>query len=539
MKPVNILMVDDQPSKLLTYDAILGPLGQNLLKAQSAREAMAHLLREDVAVVLMDVNMPELDGFELAAMIREHPRCQRTAIIFVSGVHLSDVDRLRGYEIGAVDYVSVPVVPAILRAKVGVFVDLYHKSVALEELNRTLEERVLARTTELENLVLQLRTSERRLIEQGAALAEQDRRKNVFLAMLAHELRNPLQPICMILELARGAGRSGALGDSERQIVERQVGQLVRLVDDLLDASRIASGKLELRRADGDLAVIVESAIEAVRALANQKGQALTATLPPHPVAVHCDAVRLTQVLQNLLNNSIKFTPRGGSVALHVDVAGGDVVIRVTDTGAGFGKEECARVFEMFYQGPRDTSTPQAGLGLGLALVKQLVELHEGTVSAHSNGPGQGCEFVLRLPIARAPAAVPEASHEAAHDVASKRILVVDDNQDAADSLVALLCAEGSTATALYSGRDAIASVAELRPEIVVLDLGMPDLDGYETARAIREVLAGQPALLVALTGWGGADVQKRARAAGFDVHLVKPVTLETLMPALGMAPAR
>ena len=203
MEKLNILMVDDQPAKLLTYEAMLAELGENLIKAQTAREALAHLLKEDVAVVLMDVNMPELDGFELAAMIRQHPRCQKTAIIFVSAVHLTDLDRVKGYATGAVDYVSVPVVPEILRAKIGVFLDLYRKTAELERLNRTLEERVSERTAELEQTIAQLRESENRLRLQGEALAEADRRKNEFLAMLAHELRNPLQPIRTAVELLR------------------------------------------------------------------------------------------------------------------------------------------------------------------------------------------------------------------------------------------------------------------------------------------------------------------------------------------------
>ena len=296
MEKLNVLMVDDQPAKLLTYEAILAGLGETLIKAGTAREALSVLLKEEIAVVLMDVNMPELDGFELAAMIRQHPRCKKTAIIFVSAVHLTDWDRLRGYESGAVDYVSVPVVPEILRAKIGVFLDLYRKSAELERLNRSLEHRVAERTAELEGTVRQLRDNEIRLLQQGEALADADRRKNEFIAMLAHELRNPLQPIRMAMEMARQSQATEEQLRLGRDIVERQVNHLVRLIDDLMDASRITSGKLRLVQQRIDLRQVADAAADSIRELAQRKGQRLDVDAGVERLEIDADAARLTQV---------------------------------------------------------------------------------------------------------------------------------------------------------------------------------------------------------------------------------------------------
>jgi signal transduction histidine kinase len=369
MDQINILMVDDQPAKLLTYESMLSQMGERLIKAQTASEALSHLLKDDIAVVLMDVNMPELDGFELAAMIRQHPRCRRTAIIFVSAVHLSDVDRVKGYETGAVDYVSVPVVPEILRAKIGVFADLYRKTSELEHVNQSLEERVSERTQELQSTIAQLRERENRLRLQGEALAEADRRKTEFLAMLAHELRNPLQPIRASVELLRQTKATLEQLQWARDVVDRQVNQLVRLVDDLLDASRISSGKLELRKDIVDFISIVSGAVESSRPLAERKNQRITLNLPSEPIYIDGDGVRLMQVVLNLLNNSVKYSPMGARISLAVEGREGNVVTRIRDEGMGIASADLSRIFEMFYQGQAKADDAQGGLGLGLALV--------------------------------------------------------------------------------------------------------------------------------------------------------------------------
>jgi signal transduction histidine kinase len=535
MSELNVLLVDDQPAKLLTYEAMLGGIGANLIKAPTARDALNHLLRDDIAVVLMDVNMPELDGFELAAMIRQHPRCRRTAIIFASAIHFSDVDRLRGYETGAVDYVSVPVVPEILRAKIGVFLDLYRKSTELERLNATLEERVAERTSELEQSVRQLSESERRLRTQREALAEGDRRKNEFLAMLAHELRNPLQPIVTAIELSRQPGVSSGELQWGRNVIERQVRLLARLVDDLLDASRINSGKLELRKERTALSGIVAAAVDSVRPMVDGKRQNLEVKVQDENIEVQADGARLTQVVSNLLSNAVKFTPGGGRILLSVAHEGEGIALRVADDGIGLTEVERARIFEMFYQGEARTEIGNGGLGLGLALVKQVVELHGGTVSAHSAGRNQGSEFCIRLPAAN-PADVvapPPALEAAAAPQPPRRILVVDDNRDAAQSLALMLRLSGNQADIVYDGAAAVEACERFLPEIVLMDLGMPRMDGYQAARNIRDRCLDRKIMLIAITGWGGEADRARSRDAGFDRHLVKPVTPVELLAAL------
>jgi signal transduction histidine kinase len=531
MNPINILMVDDQPAKLLAYEAMLSELGENLIKANTARDALTRLLHDDIAVVLMDVSMPEMDGFELAAMIRQHPRCQRTAIIFVSAIHMSDMDRVRGYETGAVDYVSVPVIPEILRAKIRIFIELHRKTEELKRLNDELEARVKARTDDLEASLVRLRESEAQFRLRGEMLADADRRKDEFLAMLAHELRNPLAPIRNAVEVMRRTGESSVELEWIRDIIDRQVTHLVRLVDDLLDASRITRGKLVLSKSTVELARLVSDALETVRSPLEDDAHEFVVKLPASPVFVDADAVRLTQVFLNLLSNAIKFTPVDGKITLSVERAGTEVEIRVTDTGRGMGPEELPHVFEMFYQG--DSSPGEkSGLGLGLTLVQNLVGMHGGNVSAQSSGRGKGSEFLVRLPIVAKPRerSAATASAPVLSTSGAQRILVVDDNRDAVELLAQLLRLVGSEVEIAYDGAAAVKAVAKFKPEIVLLDIGMPILDGYAAAEAIRRGPNGAEILLIAMTGWGQADDRRRALDAGFDAHLVKPASIDALL---------
>ncbi len=532
MEPVNILMVDDHPAKLLAYEAMLAGLGENLIRAGSAREALAYLLRGDIAVVLMDVDMPEIDGFELAEMIREHPRYQRTAIIFVSAVHISDMDKLRGYRSGAVDYVSVPVVPEVLRAKIAVFVDLYRKTAELNRLNEDLDARVRARTDELEASLARLQESEAMFRRQSEMLAETDRRRTEFLAMLAHELRNPLAPIRNAVEVLRRNGDLPAGLNWVRDMVDRQVSHLARLVDDLVDASRISRGKLILNRKPVELTGLIAAAIESIRSPLADDPHELVVTLPPAPLCVEADPVRLTQVVLNLVNNAVKFTPPGGKITVAVERVGGRVEIRVRDTGRGIAPDDFDHVFEMFYQADVGIGE-RTGLGLGLTLVKTLVEMHGGTVTAHSAGRDRGAEFVVVLPviadaISDAPATLPASPPGAA-----RRVLIVDDNRDAVDSLAELLRMLGHDVHTAYDGRSAVDAASHFEPDAVVLDIGMPKVDGYAAARAIRAQPRGEDVLLIAMTGWGQTEDKRRATEAGFDMHLVKPVSLDALLEAL------
>ncbi len=382
---VNILLVDDQPSKLLTYETILGDLGDTLITANSAGEALQYLLKTEIAVVLVDVCMPELDGYELAAMIRQHPRFQQTAIIFVSAVMLTDLDRLRGYECGAVDYVPVPVVPEILRAKVSVFADLYRKTRALERLNGELEARVAERTAALEATT--------------SALQEAAERKDEFLAMLAHELRNPLAPIRTAVQLLRLKELAEPQRASARDIIERQVEHLVNLIDDLLDVSRITRGMIALQRQPVLIGAVVARAVETARPTIDARRHVLAIDMPDELLTVDGDKTRLVQVVANILHNAAKFTAPGGRIGLRVSREGSHATIAVTDTGIGIPAETLPTVFDLFTRCHSEPDRGQGGLGIGLALVRRLTEMHGGTVAAHSDGPGRGTTLTVRLPV--------------------------------------------------------------------------------------------------------------------------------------------
>lgn len=532
-KPVNILMVDDQPAKLLSYEAVLGPLGENLIKASSGTEALETLLRTDIAVVLIDVHMPDLDGFELAQMIHQHPRHQRAAIIFVSAVHMTDIDRLRGYEVGGVDYVSVPIVPEILRARVSVFADLYRKTQELEHLNAELERRVKERTSELE-------ASTERLRESEDALRETDKRKDEFLAMLAHELRNPLAPIRNAVEYLRMRAEADPSVRWSHDVIDRQVDHLTRLVDDLLDVNRITRGRLEIRRERSDLGEILRCAVDTIQAAIQERGQGLHVSLPAEPVWMNADVVRMTQVFLNLLDNASKFTPEGGSIWITAERAGDHAIVRLKDTGAGITPEELPQLFQMFYQIRRSTAGTQGGLGIGLALVRLLVELHGGTVEAMSEGYDRGSEFVVRLP-ALADAAAPgwkEVAEPGEQAVVARRVLVVDDNVDSAESLAMLLRLGGHEIETAYDGIQAVESAERFKPDLILLDIGLPRLDGYDAAVRIRERTNGRGVVLVAVTGWGQDEDRRRTREAGFDAHLTKPVDMAALSRLLATLPA-
>ena len=395
---VNILLVDDQPGKLLSYEAILGNMGENLIRAGSAREALDTLLKTEVAVMLVDVCMPELDGFELATMIREHPRFQKTAIILVSAILMSEVDLLKGYERGAMDYVPVPIVPEILRAKVAVFADLWRKTRKLERWNQELEQRVSERTGELEATATRLRANEESLRVAVEALRDADRRKDEFLAILAHELRNPLAPVCSAVEIMQFPDLDAQRLAWCRDVIARQISHLTRLVDDLLDVSRITRGKVKLRLEPLDLQTAIATAVEASRPFIAAHRHELEVQLPRETLRVHGDSVRLTQVVANLLNNAAKYQQDGGRIQLSLARERDDIVIRVRDRGIGMTPEILARVFDPFMQADQSLHRAQGGLGVGLSLVRSLVELHGGSVHARSEGADLGSEFEVRLP---------------------------------------------------------------------------------------------------------------------------------------------
>jgi signal transduction histidine kinase/CheY-like chemotaxis protein len=385
----------------------------------------------------------------------------------------------------------------------------------------------------------------RNLQEAQHALKEADRHKNEFLATLAHELRNPLAPIRNALHLLGLAKGDAAVAERARVMMERQVGQMVRLIDDLLDVSRITRGKLELRTERVELARVVESAVETCRPLIQASGHELTLALPAEPVHLEADGTRLAQVFANLLNNSAKYTPPGGRIALAAEVHSGSLVATVRDTGIGIPREMLGRVFDMFTQVDQTLVKTSGGLGIGLTLVKRLVEMHHGTIEAHSDGPGRGSTFVVRLPVRGGPpGTAPDAAPAKAGPAPAgrRRILIADDNADAATSLAAMLQLMGNDTRVAYDGLQALQEAETFRPDVILLDIGMPKLSGYDAARRIRQQPWGVRPLIVAITGWGQEDDKQRARAAGFDHHLTKPMdptTLVSLLDAPRSSPTR
>lgn len=525
---LNILLVDDQPGKLLTYEAILGDLGENLIKASSGKEALEHLLRTDVTVVLMDVSMPELDGYELASIIRQHPRHEKTAIIFVSAVHLTDLDRLKGYESGAVDYLSVPVIPELLRAKVSVFTELFRKRRDSERLTRELEQRVAERTAELE-------ASTAKLLELTEQLRETDRRKDEFLALLAHELRNPLAAVGNAVDIMHQKNPDDAELAWCRDVIDRQTQQLTRLVDDLLDVSRITQGKIRLRMQPTAVAAAVNGAVETSRPMIESLRHELVVVLPEEPVWIRGDEMRLTQVVANLLVNAAKYQIEEGRIVVRVTADTEYVAISVRDYGVGIEPELLSAVFDLFAQGQRAEDRRHGGLGIGLSVVKNLVDLHGGTVSVASAGLNRGSEFVVRLPRIAAPVTGMRTADAAPSlKATARRILVVDDNCDAAESLAALLKLRGHEVMVAFDGLQALDLAASEHPSVVLLDIGLPRMDGYHVCRRLRDQGMAD-AQIIAMTGYGQERDKQRAMEAGFNAHMVKPVDIGALVKLLAV----
>jgi signal transduction histidine kinase len=691
----NILIVDDRPDKLVVFRTLLEELEQNIITLQSGDEALRWLLEEEAAVILLDVNMPGIDGLETAAMIRARKKSAHTPIIFITS-YADEIHTARGYSLGAVDYILAPVIPGILRSKVKVFVQLFHltqqikyqanqrialaqeqaaRAIAEESTRRAtflaeaskvisssldvdavlkgatrltvpfladmslltlvdengqMQRNELAWTTEsqlhtsavdivagstlaqaveraiasgevglLSNLEpirgslsltraevtsetqamdfscrqltllplkargrtrgvlsLGLGTVGRRFESMHLTMAEDiasraaiaidncllyrairtaDQRKNEFLAMLAHELRNPLAPILNSVEVMRAFPSDENKLEWARDVIDRQLHQLVRLVDDLLDVSRITRGKIHLKMERVDVRSIISAAVETSRPLIEFYGHELSISPPSTPIWVNGDVARLSQTISNLLNNSAKFTEQGGRISLEAEALGGQVVFRIRDTGIGIPHDMLVSIFELFTQAHQTLDRTQGGLGIGLTLVRQLVELHGGSVQAFSAGPGRGSEFSVRLPIA---AAVPEMKVQAGkavrmREIAPRRILVVEDNINSAEMLVALLQIDGHEVQVAHDGPIAVETARAFRPGVVLLDIGLPKMDGFEVARHLRSFAETREATLIAVSGYGQDADRQRSKDAGFDHHLVKPVDRKTLTSLL------
>ena len=673
----NILIVDDLQEKLLVFKTVLEDLDQNLVMVRSGSEALREVLARDFAVILLDVNMPDIDGLETARLIRRYKKSAHTPIIFITA-YADEMQTAQGYSLGAVDYILSPVVPDVLRSKVRVFVELYQmqqrtKAMAGEQVARARAEaaRIAAEETTrrsnflakashelgasldlehgmrrlLELVVPQmadraalvvdaeaekplvflrsenrtdaatdyaalpenLRTALQRVVREGlplegetvcyplrngertlgalalsshsstpsllprdlvtlqelvsrAAIAldnarlysslqreivrsreaeeelqDANRRKDEFLAMLSHELRNPLAPIRNAVEVIRRLAPPDPKLTMARDVVDRQVTLLARLVEELLDVSRISQGKIGLKKEPVDLARIIAHSVETSRPLIDARAQTLSVSVPAAPVWLSADFARLSQVVSNLLNNASKYTGEGGRIELAASAEAGEARIVVRDNGAGIEPQLLHKVFDLFVQGERALDRGQGGLGIGLTLVKRLVELHNGRVEAASDGPGRGATFTVALPCIAAvePQRQVPQSLSKSSEVYGRRVLVVDDNVDAAESTAAFLRLEGHEVKAVHDGLQALASLKVFDPHVVVLDIGLPGLDGYAVARQLRSRGDTSHVLLIALTGYGQKEDRSKAAEAGFDYHFVKPADPRDIQAAI------
>ena len=506
MKPERILNVDDTDASRYVKTRILRHAGFEVIEASTGAAALDLVRSQAPDLVLLDVKLPDLNGREVCARIKADPATARTVVLQTSASHVDLRNRVDSLDAGADGYLVEPMEPEELVANV--------------------------------RALLRMRRAERELEEALVALKEADRRKDEFLAMLAHELRNPLAPIRNAVEILARTD-DPAIVARARELIGRQASHITRLVDDLLEVSRITQGKVELRRRVVGLDAILDAAVEAIRPTIEASGLHLDVRPTPGPAWIEVDPVRISQVIGNVLHNACKFTPRGGRVAVEAQVGSRGVEIAITDTGVGIEPAQLRNIFELFTQGERSLDRAQGGLGIGLSLVKRLVEMHGGSVSAHSEGPGRGARIVLRLP----PSVVRDAPDAAAAARAGTRqgalrVLVVEDNADAAEALVLLLRQLGHEVESVADGARALEAAAHFRPEVVLMDIGLPGMDGYALVREMRKRPETAAARIVAVTGYGQPADRQRSAAAGFDAHLVKPVELATLAEAMSAVAA-
>jgi len=533
LNPLRVLLVDaDEDAVALMRGLMAGMAAPaDMDRAASFGVGLERMRSHRYDAHLVASRLGTRTGVELLRAYREFGGEGPVILIADEPEPAEDVAAL---ESGAADYLVRDRLDAtLLERSIRYSVEASRRAAGLRRVRDELETRVAERADALEtmNEALAAEVAERRAAER--ALREADRRKDAFLATLAHELRNPLAPLSFAAEILSRTGdtpEEGARRERALRVIERQVAHMVRLIDDLLDLSRITHGKLELRRERVSLAAVIESALETAGPLLHHRRQSFERIVPETPMLLHVDPMRLAQVLSNLLSNAAKYTEPGGRIRLEAVRDGEDVVVSVVDSGIGIPAAHLAHVFTMFGQGHRAQNAVFGGLGIGLALAKRLVEMHGGTLTAASDGEGKGSVFTLRLVRAANEAAASLATQvPPSAPLPPRRILVVDDNVEAALTLAELLALEGHETHVAHDGPSAVDAARRLRPDVAILDIGLPGFDGLEVARRLRAEPGLRELLLVALSGWVQPDDRARSREAGFDHHLAKPIRLKSL----------
>jgi len=512
---IKFLLVDDLDANLLALEGLLKRDGLELLKARSGSEALELLLVHDFALALIDVQMPGMSGFELAEIMRGTERTRSVPIIFLTAGVVDQQRRIRGYETGAVDFLPKPIEPANLLNKAATFFDLARQR---EELRQS------------ETL---LRDANEQLAQRNAELARADKSKDEFLAMLAHELRNPLAPLRNATEILQSPEVSLQQREHALQLISRQIENMNHMINDLLDVSRITEGKIELRCKTVELKPILLAVADTAEAACRNAHQQLIVSLPEEPIFINGDTTRLEQIFGNLIGNACKYSGDGSRISMTAEVVAAEVVVRVSDNGVGISPELLPHVFDLFVQASRTLDRAHGGLGIGLTIVHRLVKLHEGSIEAHSQGLGHGTEFIVRFPLVKNPQKEAAAPALSADGGRALKMLIVDDNKDSAETMAMLQELDGHETRVALTGPDAVTVAAEFLPEVVLLDIGLPGMDGFEVARKLRTMPALQHTFLIALTGYGTHEDRSRAEEAGFNEHLVKPANLEHLRTLL------
>ena len=478
-----------------------------------------------------------MTGFELAQMIKERKKTARMPIIFLTAYYNEDQHVLEGYGSGAVDYLHKPVNPPILRSKVAVFAELHRKNREFALANAAL----LSEVSERRNAEDQLRelndTLEQRVTERTEELREANRLKDEFLAMLGHEVRNPLAAIMNAVQVMHVSGADPARMARSVALVDRQSQNLRRIVDDLLDVARVTRGKIELRKQPADIVQIVHQAVDVVRPMLSRGEELEIDVNATPPLRADVDRTRLEQSIVNLLTNAIKFTPQDRHIRVTVERDGRNVIVMVSDNGIGIAPDMQARIFDLFAQADRSLDRSQGGLGIGLFICRRLIELHGGAITAFSEGLGRGSVFRIQLPLLYQSAVdiaptVETSRRESPASATSRRVLIIDDNADSATSLAWLLNQQGYTVETAFDGEEGLKAARQFKPDILLLDIGLPKINGYDLARQLREE-GFASSLMVAVSGYARDSDVEQSRSAGFDLHLAKPVDIDHLLEVL------